>query len=503
MDGKRPAGMTAFAFVFPSFALAEAADPRAIAAVIRTAGSAPTRATVMSAARSRIDELVHPLLFGRPLSGPVDARWYWAAPILLDQRAGASDLAGWLKGSGAAEAWMGRENASTQDPADSRFAAHIDEARRLIGTNGDNLGRVPEDLLEVLAELALGGPAVTALRALGRVCGGPSSYRDAPLLRAAARTAWGYRSLFNSPDVTALVRGRSDASLPYWRAALQYSVDGNLQASLDEYVHMLRDWRGFVGPSVPGMAQDLADTAYQALTLRTAAYRVDVPVARAGTIEVQAHRMRGRFAVRFGEQQSEEGSIARAEQVGIAFNSPYWPFVMSTTSIGQEGLDFHLYCHAVVHWNLPHNPVDLEQREGRVHRFKGHAIRKNIAAECRDAAYDLDEPDPWKGMFAEAARSRPPGESEVMPYWVFNPTGEGAAIERYVPTLPLSRESTRLNDLLRTVAAYRLAFGQPRQVDLMKHLLPKLGDDGVAKLLTDLKVDLSPPAVRTELQDPP
>jgi len=28
-----------------------------------------------------------------------------------------------------------------------------------------------------------------------------------------------------------------------------------------------------------------------------------------------------------------------------------------------EGLDFHHYCHAIVHWNLPSNPVDLEQRE--------------------------------------------------------------------------------------------------------------------------------------------
>ncbi len=51
---------------------------------------------------------------------------------------------------------------------------------------------------------------------------------------------------------------------------------------------------------------------------------------------------------------------------------------LATTSVGQEGLDFHLYSHAILHWNLPSNPVDLEQREGRVHRFKGHAVRKNL-----------------------------------------------------------------------------------------------------------------------------
>ncbi len=56
-------------------------------------------------------------------------------------------------------------------------------------------------------------------------------------------------------------------------------------------------------------------------------------------------------------------------------------FVLASTSVGQEGLDFHAYCHAAMHWNLRSNPVDLEQREGRVDRYKGHALRKNVAAK--------------------------------------------------------------------------------------------------------------------------
>jgi hypothetical protein len=43
-------------------------------------------------------------------------------------------------------------------------------------------------------------------------------------------------------------------------------------------------------------------------------------------------------------------------------------------SVGQEGLDIHHYCHAITHWNLPANPVDLEQREGRIHSYKAHAV---------------------------------------------------------------------------------------------------------------------------------
>src|SRR3954449_6642208 len=79
---------------------------------------------------------------------------------------------------------------------------------------------------------------------------------------------------------------------------------------------------------------------------------------------------------------SAASASKRARRLGSgreAFNSPFRPFVLATTSIGQEGLDFHPYCYRVYHWNLPGNPVDLEQREGRVHRFKGHAVRLNVA----------------------------------------------------------------------------------------------------------------------------
>lgn len=99
-------------------------------------------------------------------------------------------------------------------------------------------------------------------------------------------------------------------------------------------------------------------------------------------VEPISRRMRGRFALVFGDQRQEGSTVIdRQEKVRETFSSPFWPFVLATTSVGQEGLDFHPYCHAVVHWNLPSNPVDLEQREGRVHRYKGHAVRKKLARQ--------------------------------------------------------------------------------------------------------------------------
>jgi hypothetical protein len=158
--------------------------------------------------------------------------------------------------------------------------------------------------------------------------------------------------------------------------------------------------------------------------------------------------------------------------------------------VGQEGLDFHLYCHAVVHWNLPANPVDLEQREGRVHRYKGHAIRKNVAAANRTAGFRKNVTDPWEAMFDAARRGRPRSSGDIMPYWIY-PTEGGAKIERYVPALPLSREIEKIGQLKRSLAVYRLAFGQPRQEDLALYLdaLPAGKRSAVA---TELRIDLTP-----------
>lgn len=58
----------------------------------------------------------------------------------------------------------------------------------------------------------------------------------------------------------------------------------------------------------------------------------------------------------------------RSDTLRRAFNSPFWPHVLCTTSVGQEGLDFHFWCRRIVHWDLPSDPVDFEQREGRIAR---------------------------------------------------------------------------------------------------------------------------------------
>jgi hypothetical protein len=150
-----------------------------------------------------------------------------------------------------------------------------------------------------------------------------------------------------------------------------------------------------------------------------------------------------------------------------------------------------------MHWNLPSNPVDLEQREGRVHRYKGHAVRKNVARDYCASVTPVScgpESDAWHQMFGAARSARiaqAPGQSDLVPYWVYATEG-GAYIERHLPMIPLSRDVDRADLLRRSLAAYRMAFGQSRQDDLVKYLQRWLTPEQIDAAVAELRIDLTP-----------
>ena len=490
---RRAAAMTSFLLTWPSPSLAELGNPRP-----RSGGEPRQISEVRSDVTTGVIEAVDPLVRSAPTDGAVDQRWYWAALLFLDQsrHQSAIDL---LLGRYGDWYWEG-------DQAGQGLRAHIAEARAMVEHGSEALGRPPEDLVQVLADLALGGPAQCGLRMISSVVGLPISHQSA--LAGAAKMAAAFRHFFNSPEVTAVVASGNpeqpdseESGGRYWRDVVRHSINGNLQAVLDEHGHVLRDWLGHLnlGPETRRVsaAGDIAEHVKEALELRTSSYRVDIPVPRrdGGDIAFDPHRMRTRFAVAFANQTLDEGGEARVGSVSTAFNSPFWPFVLTSTSIGQEGLDFHLWCHAVVHWNLPYNPVDLEQREGRVHRYKGHAIRRNIAAALGPDLLNngmTPDVDPWDKLFATATNQRSEQDSEMVPYWVFH---EGPAkIERHVPVMPFSQEAVALPRLRKALAAYRLAFGQARQEELLEFLGASLSEEQLTQLATQLRIDLSPPS---------
>lgn len=508
---ERAAGLTVLSLMYPSTWLARSCDPIQMTAKFATIrGRLPALDELLEEAEFLIERAMNKIIPRRPGRSTPDESWYWAAPILLDH-AYDDPRSRWFGGD-LATLWTGTEhrtsraNADEADEEEDALSTEPDANRGDASAIHDLVERVrqtargerpsgtpPKDLIRTLALVAVAGPATLALRAFSRVAG--SSVLDSTIARdAAARVGASFRTLFNQPDSSAIVRATIAGGQDYWKQCLEYSARGCLQSVLDEYVHLLVGEAGVFGKNPNEIVTEVGGYVSDVVGLRRARVGAHNIVVANRKVTTQSAAFRSRFAMRFGEERADEtGDKVRADEVRRAFNSPFWPFVLATTSVGQEGLDFHLYCHRVVHWNLPPNPVDLEQREGRVHRFKGHAVRKNVASRHSTIWRGVQSGDPWEATFAQAKRGRQADENDLVPYWVYT-APNGAVIERYVPSYPLSRDVERFKSLKESLALYRMVFGQPRQEELLSYLARVVSPDKIPLLAEQLKISLAPQA---------
>ncbi len=478
--------------LYPSPSLCALLDP--LEEAKRAAGEGRTldHHSLLKKASERVAELLHASLDEQAGRGDrEDQRWYGAAMLGADLREHEHETRDWF---GQRLPWSGFVEAKNDGEGGAGgFKIHVDKFFSLVGSA--NLGKMPEDLSRILAKVAIGSPAVVALRSFQRLARaqGVAGY-PAWLLDAAALVGLAFRTLFSQPDATVLTRalygGREER---YWEAMLDHCIAGNLQAVMDEHIHVLRESVGVATKSPEEAIKRIAEEIVSGLSLRATVLRVDdFRVGETLTLAKKRISFRCRAALRFDTDPGEDGvGDTRKDQVSVAFNSPFRPFVLASTAVGQEGLDFHLWCHAIFHWNLPSNPVDFEQREGRVHRYKGHVIRRSLASSLGLGALlgASTGSDPWESLFGIARSRRAAGQNDLVPFWVFNGNGK-YKIRRYIPVLPLSRERAAAGRLRASLGAYRLVFGQPRQEDLLAflQLTHSLGD-----LNADLyAIDLSP-----------
>ena len=470
----KPSSHRLLLLLMPCLPLADLAHPL----------EAPPRQDYRAWVRKRVEALLADPRLPNPGSGEVDDRWEWAAPLVLDPTL-YTFLQTWRDGGFSAQ-----ENETEPQRGQRIFNEHIDD---LLGLEPCQLGRRPPGLADLLTEVALGSPAILTLRALRA----SSGVGDDTRRRLATELAEAFWSLFNQPAVISMIRRlASETDAPrdqahFWRLVLRYCQDGNLQAVLDEQWHLLWEQHAWSDEtSVEEVATVCAQTLMQ--SVQPTRSRVHARFFRTGYGDPEV-RIRTVFALRFGHIHAEDDRQISQDAVRAAFNSPFRPFVLTSTSIGQEGLDFHPWCHRLVHWNLPGNPVDLEQREGRVHRYKGHAIRRNVAAaEGKSALARWKAGDDiWVLIFelaeARAAQAVSKHKDGLVPHWI----AEGEhRVERHVPLLPYTTEVDRFKRLKRQLAAYRVAFGQPRQEELVT-LLDHA--DLKESQLEGWAIDLAPP----------
>lgn len=323
--------------------------------------------------------------------------------------------------------------------------------------------------------LSLGSPAVCAYRALSRY------YDDKQTMQYVAfRIGMSFIELFNKPESIAVVDLSINEKIDYWQKVIRYCAHGNLQAVLDEYLFMLRNDNEDI--------KDIAEIICRVVSTRTAQLRVDNKSSFFDEKSSSRHYMRTHYAAAFGinTRKSESGEV-RAANIREAFNSPFRPFVLATTSVGQEGLDFHWYCRRIMHWNLPNSPVDFEQREGRINRFRGKVIRQRVADSYKKRLSEEPKQQPWDAIFeyAKEAKHYAKFKCDIVPNWHFDTNDSHAVkIERIVPLHKFSDEIERYLSMKRVLGLYRLTFGQPRQEELVE----ALGDVSLDKdrLLIDL-----------------
>ncbi len=474
------ASMTLFCLLYPSQFLAKCYDP------IRFMNEGANIQDIQRSIRQRINEKLKS--FPDPDSGAPDTSWYYIAPMLLD---GVEYARLWIE-SGDKIASFDEEEEKDKDKGrrQKNYLEHIKALQVLFDDTCKNccanLGKRPSDLVDVLVDMAISSPAVCIYRTYQhylREDENLQSYLPSQLARV-------FLNRMNRAEATAIVEltcGRRSEDA-HWQNLLTYCRHGNLQAVFDEYAHLItcgidRD---------KSLINQLHSQMMDAMRIRTTPYNVDTFQCfekRMNGVKKTQPSIRTHYAVAFTKGEGNDSDVDRKKVVRNAFNSPFWPFVLATTSIGQEGLDFHNYCRRIVHWNLPSNPIDLEQREGRINRFECLAIRQNVARRYGNMRF---EHDIWTEMFEKAKqKEKTDGASDLIPYWGLRELDgeEMIKIERIVPMYPLSRDGLAYERLIKILNLYRLTLGQARQEELLEYLIKNCEEP---EKLKELFINLSP-----------
>lgn len=329
----------------------------------------------------------------------------------------------------------------------------------------EEIRNIPENVEDVLAEMAIGAPAMCLYRIFKRI-------GDTDAKQHAEDVAKELIGIFNNRQGIAAVRNNCRVHSNYFQNVVDYCIQGNLQAVLDEFVHMIGESKS--PETIVTRMKESFVSAYpqQVNTIQT--FGSD-----------EKFTMRKHFAVDFGSGKQTEKDVNHATNVRSAFNSPFRPFVLASTSVGQEGLDFHWYCRKMIHWNLPSNPQNMEQREGRINRYKCLSVRRNIAKLYNNIFN-------WNKMFEKASTELKADNPEMVPFWYLPLNNEHfkgitvEKIERIVPMYPMSEDESRYSRLIKVLSLYRLTMGQPRQEELLQMLEGKISQNQIKQLLFNL-----------------
>lgn len=281
----------------------------------------------------------------------------------------------------------------------------------------------------------------------------------------------------------------------------EYGDNGNIEAVLDEYF-------AFPG-SESNISMVLSDMEQYSVNVKVKTEENGLNNKKSGTKKCDTDFALGHYS---GNKAATDQSAADTLVKKMKrFNSPFWPFQFISTSISNEGFDFHMYCRKIVHWTLEYNPVKFEQREGRINRYHGYANRlklsllmklmekKGISFLNWEQAYDDVRKHEEMEKYVESSKGLFPDYVVDIP-GIFDEFDEKIkekvkqySLERECYYYPYSIESEKFSEVLKSVAHYRALLGQveinnleENFVRFMKQVKEKNGKIDKKKYFIDL-----------------
>ena len=193
------------------------------------------------------------------------------------------------------------------------------------------------------------------------------------------------------------------------------------------------------------------------------------------------------------------------------FQSPFYPFILTMTSVAQEGFDFHWYCNRIIHWNVSGTPIAFIQREGRINRCNCLGVRHNLCKVINKLAENDDninkelsgfdgKYDIWEKMFDIAEEQEEKvvelfGSSSdaslmygLYPHWIIPYDDDCKAytdIKRGTFFFKYSEEDYRWKALMKSLHYYKGLLGATTHNDIT--------DEKIMEAIKDIKIDLYPP----------
>ncbi|HBO43053.1 MAG TPA: hypothetical protein DD670_03785 [Planctomycetaceae bacterium] len=325
---------------------------------------------------------------------------------------------------------------------------------------------------DMLADLLLEAPGAIVARTLRRH--DPKTAVDAEVFLRRFRFCWRQlRQYLGQRYFAGTILGQQKRRRKggYPEALRQAMVDGGFEAVLDEHMAVMM----LIGDLEP--IQVLEESL----------------VGRPGRVQRRTTRglrhARVHAAVPYlgaDRKTTDRSEKLRSDMLRKGFNSPFWPHVLVTTSIGQEGLDFHVWCDRVIHWDLPRDPVDFEQREGRISRYASLCVRRALVEKYNDKPRQTWE-SPFKSIFTATAEAK--GQGLGLERW-WSPADHQPVSVTF--SQPFSVSELQIAQLQKDLVRYRLALGQPEPQlfeAMVRHF--ELGTNQVRELALNLSPTVS------------